>query len=114
LVSQQTIQNCFSMAAKKGNALPAIPVTESVRFANKDGNKSVDRSNYFLVQTPQTFNVGLIKKAYQQNFSDLFTDDASVLENMDETIHLVEGNRQNIKITYPEDLIIAKSFLIPQ
>lgn len=113
-VSVQTIQNCYNTTIEKGNALPVIPVNESVRFADENGNKSVDRNKHFLVQTPQTFKTGLIKKAYQQIFSELFTDDASVLESFGKTIHLVSGNRENIKITYPEDLIIAKSFLIPQ
>lgn len=111
MVSVQTIQNCFNAAVEKGNAIPVVPVSESVRYADKDGNKSVDRTKYFLVQTPQTFKVDLIQKAYQQNFSDSFTDDASVVEKLDETIHLVEGNRENIKITFPEDLIIAEVFL---
>lgn len=114
LVSEQTIHNCYITSVEKGNALPVVPVAESVRFANRDGNKAVDRSNYFLVQTPQTFKTGIIQKAYQQNFSHSFTDDASVLEKLGETIHLVEGNRENIKITFPEDLSIAKSFLFPQ
>lgn len=114
MVSVQTIQNCFNTAVEKGNAIPVVPVSESVRYADKDGNKSVDRTKYFLVQTPQTFKVDLIQKAYQQNFSDSFTDDASVVEKLDETIHLVEGNRENIKITFSEDLIIVKSFLFPQ
>lgn len=114
LVSVQTIENCFETTIKKGNALPVIPVSESIRFVDKTGNSTVDRSKYFLVQTPQTFKVGLIQKAYQQNFSYKFTDDASVLETLSETINLVEGNRENIKITYPEDLIVAKSFLLSQ
>ena len=101
-------------AVEKGNALPVIPVTESVRYADDIGSKAVDRSKYFLVQTPQTFQTSLIQKAYQQDYSDSFTDDASVLEKLGETINLVDGNRENIKITYPEDLIIAKSFLISQ
>ncbi len=110
LVSQQTIQNCFVTAFKKGNALPVVPVAESIRFVDETGNSSVDRSKYFLVQTPQTFKTGLIKKAFQQNISDKFTDDASVLESFGEKINLVEGNRENIKITYPEDLIVANAF----
>ena len=114
LVSAQTIQNCYTTAVEKGNALPVIPVSESLRFADNAGNKAIDRSKYFLVQTPQTFQTSIIQKAYQQNYSDSFTDDASVLEKLGETIHLVDGNRENIKITYPEDLIIAKSFLISQ
>jgi len=114
LVSVQTIKNCYAKAIENGNALPVIPVSESVRFADSYGNNALDRSKYFLVQTPQTFQTGLIKKAFEQNYSDSFTDDASVLEKLDETIHLVDGNRENIKITYAEDLIVAKSFLFPQ
>lgn len=114
LVSKQTILHCYQMAFKKGNALPVVPVTESLRFLDAEENKAVDRSKYFLVQTPQTFKTELIKKAYQQSNSTLFTDDASVLESWGEHINLVVGNRENIKITYPEDLIVAQSFLIPQ
>ena len=114
LVSVQTIQNCFDITLEKGNALPVVPVAESVRFVDDDKNYSVDRAKYFLVQTPQTFKVGLVKNAFQQNYSDMFTDDASVLEAYGERIYLVEGNHENIKITYPEDLIVAKSFLVSQ
>ena len=111
LVSAKTLQNCFETAAWKGNALPVIPVSESVRFADDSGNQPVDRSKYFLVQTPQTFQTKLIQQAYQKAKNTLFTDDATVLESMGETIHLVQGNRENIKITYPEDLIFAATFL---
>lgn len=111
LVSAKTLQNCFETATLKGNALPVIPVSESVRFADDSGNQPVDRSKYFLVQTPQTFQTKLIQQAYQKAKSTLFTDDATVLESMGETIHLVEGNRENIKITNPPDLIIAEAFL---
>ena len=114
LVSVQTIQNCFETTLEKGNALPVIPVPESVRFVDKAGNKAVDRSKHFLVQTPQTFKTEIIKSAFQQNYSNKFTDDASVLEAFGKTIYLVDGNRENIKITYPEDLIVAKSFLVSQ
>ena len=111
LVSVLTLQNCYTTTTEKGNALPVISVPESVRFVNRKGNSSVDRTKYFLVQTPQTFKTEIIKSAFKQNYSDKFTDDASVLESIGISINLVEGNRENIKITYPEDLIIAKSFL---
>lgn len=111
LVSIKTMENCFKTALEKGNALPVIPVSESIRMVEESGNCSVDRSKYFLVQTPQTFKTQLIKKAYQQANSNAFTDDASVLESIDETIHMVDGNRENIKITFPEDLIYAEIFL---
>ena len=111
LVSAKTLKNCFEKAAEKGNALPVVPVTESVRFADGSENHPVDRSKYFLVQTPQTFQTRLIKNAYGLTKTDVFTDDATVLESRGETIHLVEGNRENIKITYPEDLIFAEILL---
>ena len=111
LVSAKTIENCFESAVKKGNALPVIHVSESVRKVDGNDNRAVDRSKYFLVQTPQTFQVQLIKKAYHDATSDSFTDDATVLEGIGETIHLVEGNRENIKITFPEDLLVAGLFL---
>lgn len=114
LVSAKTLQNCLNTAVEKGNALPVIPVTESVRFASGSENHPVDRSKYFLVQTPQTFQIRLIKNAYGLAKTDVFTDDATVLESRGETIHLVEGNRENIKITYPEDLAFAQSFLPPR
>ena len=111
LVSAKTLKNCFEKATEKGNALPVVPVTESVRFADGSKNHPVDRSKYFLVQTPQTFQTRLIKNAYGLAKTDVFTDDASVLESMGETIYMVEGNRENIKITYPEDLVFAEILL---
>jgi len=109
LVSAETIGNCYKTAVEKGNALPVIAPAESIRRIVNGTNKAVDRANYFLVQTPQTFKVSLIKKAFNQDYSPKFTDDASVLENTGQKIHLVEGNRSNIKITYPVDLLIASS-----
>lgn len=111
LVSIKTLENCFKTALEKGNSLPVIPVSESIRMVEESGNCSVDRTKYFLVQTPQTFKTQLIKKAYQQANSNAFTDDASVLESIGEIIHMVDGNRENIKITFPEDLIYAEIFL---
>jgi 2-C-methyl-D-erythritol 4-phosphate cytidylyltransferase len=111
LVSAKTLQSCFESALTNGNALPVIPVSESVRMVEGPNNFAVDRSKYFLVQTPQTFQAQLIKNAYQQAKSSSFTDDATVLESMGETIQLVEGNRENVKITYPGDLVLAEVFL---
>jgi len=104
-VSEQTLQNCLNATLDKGNALPVVPVTESVRYIDKQKNQAVDRSKYFLVQTPQTFYVSEIKEAYNQPYSSRFTDDASVLEKLGKEINTVPGNRENIKITYPEDMI---------
>lgn len=111
LVSEQTIARTFQMAQKMGNASPAIAITESIREVNESGNSAVDRSKYMIIQTPQCFQSTLMKKAFEQPYTPSFTDDASVLEAMGEKINLVEGNRENIKITTPEDLIIAEAFI---
>jgi len=108
LVSVETIIRCFKGAEKYGTAIPVIELVDSIRQITETGNQSVDRNTYKLVQTPQIFNGELLKKAYKQEFSTLFTDDASVVEAMGTKIHLVEGNRENIKITTEFDLRIAE------
>lgn len=109
LVSNETIDRCIEMAGEKGNAIPVMPVVESLRFVNEDGNKAVDRSSYVTIQTPQVFKVSGIKNAYEQGFDPTFTDDATVLERLGKKINFVEGNMENIKITHPTDLIIAQA-----
>jgi 2-C-methyl-D-erythritol 4-phosphate cytidylyltransferase len=111
LVSKQTILNAFETAVIKGNACPAIPLNESVREVHNGSNKAVDRTNYLLIQTPQCFQSNLIKKAFLQDYQVAFTDDASVLEAIGEKINLIEGNRENIKITTPQDLVIANALM---
>lgn len=111
LVTEQLIINLFETALKKGNACPAIPVTETIREVIDGNNRSVDRTNYFIIQTPQCFQSGLLKKAFLQSYRPTFTDDASVLEALGEKINLIEGNRKNIKITTPLDLIIAEALM---
>jgi 2-C-methyl-D-erythritol 4-phosphate cytidylyltransferase len=111
LVSKDTISRCFDAAVKFGAAIPTMDSIESIRFVDANGSKSVDRTVYKMVQTPQVFDTELLKKAYEQEFSVLFTDDASVVEAMGVTVHLVEGNRENIKITTEFDLIVAERLL---
>lgn len=111
LVSPETLERCFETATKSGNAIPVLPVTESLRKLEDDQNISVDRSLYFSVQTPQTFRCDQILKSYEQDFDTAFTDDASVAEKAGFPIFMVEGNRENIKITTPTDLIVAEVFL---
>lgn len=110
-VSAQTIKNCFDGANSNGNAIPVISLVDSIRENDQKKSYSRNRENYTLVQTPQTFSALLLKKAYEQEFSELFTDDASVLESAGEDIFLVEGNKENIKITTKFDLLIAKALL---
>jgi 2-C-methyl-D-erythritol 4-phosphate cytidylyltransferase len=111
LVSPKTLGRCFEMALKCGNAIPVLPVTESLRKLEGTQNVSVDRSLYLSVQTPQTFRSEQILESYRQAYEPGFTDDASVVEKAGFQIFMVEGNRENIKITTPTDLIIAEAFL---
>ncbi|HKJ43446.1 MAG TPA: 2-C-methyl-D-erythritol 4-phosphate cytidylyltransferase [Sunxiuqinia sp.] len=112
LVSLATLTNCFQTALEKGNALPVAPVVESIRRLDGAASQHVDRSQYRLVQTPQTFQCEIVKKAYEQPEQDLFTDDASVCESSGYKINLVDGNVENIKLTNPIDLKIAEVLLV--
>jgi 2-C-methyl-D-erythritol 4-phosphate cytidylyltransferase len=109
LVTIDTIKRCFETAEKMGNAIPVIPPSDTLRMITETGNTPINRLNIKQVQTPQVFSAELIKKAYLQDYLPEFTDDATVLEKTGVKINLVEGNRENIKITNPEDLIIARS-----
>ena len=111
LVSRETLSRCLETALKSGNAIPVLSVTESLRKLEDEQNISVDRSQYFSVQTPQTFRSDQILEAFQQEFDSAFTDDASVAEKAGFSIFMVEGNRENIKITTHIDLIVAEVFL---
>lgn len=111
LVSRQTLARCFETANAKGNALPVVPVIESLRQIDNNTNTAADRSKFVTVQTPQVFKLREIKEAYQQPFNPLFTDDASVMERIGITIELVEGNIENVKITTPTDLCVAEVLL---
>ena len=108
LVSLETIKRCVDQAMVGGNAIPVLPLVESIRKVAENENKMADRSEFVSIQTPQTFQISLIKEAYNQGFKEFFTDDASVLESIGNTINLVDGNRENIKITHEIDLKIAK------
>ncbi|MCD8268041.1 MAG: 2-C-methyl-D-erythritol 4-phosphate cytidylyltransferase [Parabacteroides sp.] len=111
-VSSEVISACFEEAEKSGAAIPVIPMIDSLRETDANGSHPVDRSRYFAVQTPQVFRSDVLLKAYGQDFSPLFTDDASVVEAMGQSIRLVTGNRENIKLTTPFDLLIAKGLLL--
>lgn len=105
-VSADVIARCYQTAAHNGAAIPVVDVFETLRHVHPDGSSTtVPRSDYRLVQTPQVFDAQLLRRAYGQPFSPQFTDDASVVEALGHTITLVEGNRENIKITTPNDLM---------
>ena len=110
-VSQEVIARCFREAAVRKAVIPVIDVVETVRHLTGSGSETVNRNDYKLVQTPQVFDVDLLRRAYEQEFTPFFTDDASVVEAMGVPVHLVEGNRENIKITTPFDLKVASALL---
>lgn len=111
LVSEDIIGASFRLAAVHQSAVAAVRLKESIRVTDQDNTKAVDRSRYRLIQTPQTFSVSLIKKAYQIKDDPSLTDDASVAERSGHVISLFEGSYENIKITTPEDLTIAEALL---
>ena len=106
--SIDVIRNCYETAREKKAVIPVIPVVETVRHLKGDTSVTVPRNDYRLVQTPQTFDIQLLKEANRQPYNEGFTDDASVVETFGFNITLVEGNRENIKITTPYDLKIAE------
>jgi 2-C-methyl-D-erythritol 4-phosphate cytidylyltransferase len=111
LLSPDLIRRCFESAVEKGNAIPAIKAVDSIRVETAFGNESIDRNRVRIIQTPQTFYAEIIKAAYDQEYHEAFTDEASVVEQMGVKIHLVEGEASNIKITRPVDLWIAEKIL---
>lgn len=114
LTTESIIEASFSLAARNGNAITAVKSRDSIRQLTNGSSRSLIRDEIYLVQTPQTFRVGLLKKAYQQPFNEGFTDDASVAEAAGYRIYLAEGSYQNIKITFPEDIAIAEMLLKKQ
>ncbi|MBH83483.1 MAG: 2-C-methyl-D-erythritol 4-phosphate cytidylyltransferase [Flavobacteriales bacterium] len=110
LVNKNVVKQCMLIAKDKGSAVPVIKVDDSLRKKTLKGSISVNRNEFLIVQTPQCFKSEIILKAYQQDFKNKFTDDASVVEDLGLEIQLVEGNKENIKITTPEDLKKAKFY----
>ena len=109
-VEIETIKAAFETAEKFGSSVVAVSPKDSIRELTDEGSRAVPRAKYKLVQTPQCFKVDILRKAYEQTEQESFTDDASVVESIGERITLVEGNYRNIKITTPEDLILAEAF----
>lgn len=111
LVSTEIINNSFEVSKDKGSAVTAVFLKDSIRKVTPSGNTSKNRKDYRAIQTPQTFNLKLLKKAFKQPYSEEFTDDASVFEAEGNSIELIEGDYSNIKITTKEDLVFATSIL---
>ena len=118
-VSPRVLADCFREAWINGAAIPMLDVQDSLRhiIGGNGVTEVVPRDRYRLVQTPQVFKLSLLRRAYEQRFIESFTDDASVVEALGEHVAGVEGNRENIKLTTPFDLMIAKTLMecwIPQ
>lgn len=111
-VSAGTIARCFEAAARCGAAIPVQPVIDTLRYVGGEGEQTaahnVLRSRYRVVQTPQTFSLSLLRQAFAQPYSESFTDDASVVEALGHEVCMVEGNRENIKMTTPYDMKIGE------
>jgi 2-C-methyl-D-erythritol 4-phosphate cytidylyltransferase len=110
LVSKKTIRQSFLVAAQHGNAIAAIPLKDSIRKITDGQTQTVNREDYRMVQTPQTFKVKNIKEAYSK-VKEIETDDAGIAEKAGQVIHLIEGEYENIKITTPEDIHVAVALL---
>lgn len=112
LVAPSVIAACFAAAADGGTAVPVVPVVESVREVDADGgSRPVDRTRLRVVQTPQVFRADVLRAAYCLPYDPRFTDDASVVEASGVAVRLVPGNRENIKLTTPMDLLLAEQLM---
>ncbi len=111
LVSEELIHRCYEQAVETGTAIPAVISKDSVRMLNDEGSEAFDRNKVMLIQTPQTFHSKILLPAFQIDYKDKFTDEASVVEAYGIKVALVQGEENNIKITRPIDLLIAEKML---
>ena len=111
MVSVDLIRRSLVAAIEKKAVIPAIPSKDSVRILDGENNKSISRDIVMLVQTPQSFHSADLKKVFEMEYNDSFTDEASVMEAAGFQIHIIAGEANNIKITHPVDLIIAEKIL---
>ncbi len=111
LLTPDLIQRSYQQALEKGSAIPAVASTDTIRITEGTKHHVVDRANVMMIQTPQTFNAAILKKAFEQAYQPSFTDEANVLEASGKEVYLIEGEHENIKITRPLDLAIAEYIL---
>jgi 2-C-methyl-D-erythritol 4-phosphate cytidylyltransferase len=111
LVTPELIRRCHDAALETGSAIPAIDCKDSVRIISAEGNDAIDRNTIKLIQTPQTFHSKILLPAFQIDYKDKFTDEATVVEAYGMKVTLVEGEETNIKLTRPTDLLLAESIL---
>jgi 2-C-methyl-D-erythritol 4-phosphate cytidylyltransferase len=111
LLSHQLITRCIDKAAQEHSAIPVIMSRDSIRQITIDGSRNLTRQEIRIVQTPQAFHSVLLKKSFQQAYQDTFTDEASVVQHAGHSIQLIDGEEENIKITFPIDLLVAERLL---
>jgi len=111
LVTPDLIKRCYDQAVEKGSAIPAIAVADSMRVLEDDDSRPIGREYMRIIQTPQAFRSEIILPAFEQVYQPSFTDEATVVETYGEQVFLVEGERGNLKLTTPEDMIIAEALL---
>jgi 2-C-methyl-D-erythritol 4-phosphate cytidylyltransferase len=111
LVSKELIQNCYEAAMESGSAIPVTDCRDSIRQVTEAGNEALDRTSIKLVQTPQTFHSKILLPAYQIDYKDKYTDEATVVEAFGLKVRLVEGEEHNFKITTPADMVVADHLL---
>ena len=112
LLTVDLIHRCYTKALENGSAIPVVPAKDSVRLIEGEVNEAIERNKVVMVQTPQTFHSRILQPAFQIDYKERFTDEASVVEEFGLKIELVEGEEQNIKITRPIDLIVAEHILL--
>lgn len=110
-VTNEVIDRCYKTAEATGAVIPVVDILETVREVLPEGSRSVNRNSYKVVQTPQVFQNDLLLRAYNQLYREEYTDDATVVESCDIKVTLVEGNRENIKITTPFDMMLGEVIL---
>lgn len=111
LLTKELVKRCYEQAAETGSAIPVVATKDSVRLLTEEGNEALDRDKVMLIQTPQTFHSKILLPAFQIDYKDQFTDEATVVESFGMKVSLVEGEENNIKITRPLDLIVAEKIL---
>lgn len=111
LLTENLIHRLFDAALEKGNAVPMILSKDSVRMIEEDGSRTIDRNKLALIQTPQVFKAEILLDAFQVDYKEYFTDEASVAEEAGISIQLIEGEENNLKITRPIDLVVAEQLL---
>jgi 2-C-methyl-D-erythritol 4-phosphate cytidylyltransferase len=111
LLSQNLIHRCYTAAIEFGSAIPVIQSADSLRIINAEDNEAIDRNSIRLVQTPQTFHSKILLPAFNIDYKEKFTDEATVVEAFGLKVHLIDGEETNIKITKPIDLVIAEKLV---